>query len=616
MTDPELDDRLAELLQSHHVLESAALARARSFQEIKHCTLAGALMSLQLVSGDLLSSLLEELTGARAVDPTLMTVHPEFIERVKSLIPPEVIHALVAFPAQMEVNRLHVCVINPTDARSLRALEAISGCRITPVVSHEAVLTKAIEQHFGRWLPSPPRYGQVDAQAVVDRAYRELLETPFETFVQPAIAVINRQRDAMARDAAAVENVARDPAVVRLVQQILCRAIEAGGSDVHVEPIGDQLRVRVRVDGAMRLMHVLPASAAVPVTARLKIMAELPMASATTPLDGRIGYDLVLGRGIDLRFSLVPAITGEKIVLRVLDRTRERRQLGDLGVDAHTQARLEQAADLPNGLILVTGPTGSGKSSTLYALLERLNREDASLVTAEDPVESQMPGVTQVQCAADGLTYATALKSFLRQDPDVMMVGEIRDPETADIALKAALTGHLVLSTLHTNDASGAVLRLVNMNIEPFVIASSLRLVVAQRLIRRLCANCKIPMALDELPSPLTTAIASLERHAGAIRLFRPAGCPTCSGAGYRGRTGIFETLGVTPAIEDLILGRPSVAALRAAARAEGMRTLRDAALLKFMAGDTSLAEVLEHTIADEPLASVTVPEMRAVAAM
>jgi type IV pilus assembly protein PilB len=606
MTHAELDDRLGELLLAYNVIPAGHLERARKYQATKGSTLPGALCDLHVVPQDTLRSLLEELTGVRAVDPSLMTVYPDFVEKINALIPPEVVHALLVFPVQMEINRLHVCMLNPTDGWTVRALEALSGCRVMPMVTHEAAVVEALEEHYGKHLPGAPKFGAVDGKAVVDATYRRLLDAPFANYVQPAISLINRNRDAIARDrdGKAIEGLVRDPAIIRLVQQVLCRAIETGASDIHIEPTGDQLRIRTRVDGSMRVIDTLPAAAAVPILARLKAMAELPIGPAATPLDARIGYDLVLGRGVDLRFSLVPAITGEKVVLRVLDRSRERRQLSDLGVDAHTLGLIEQAADLPNGLLLVTGPTGSGKSSTLYALLDRLNSEDTCLLTAEDPVESRIAGVTQVQCDEDkGLSYAAVLRSFLRQDPDVMMVGEIRDLETADIALKAALTGHLVLSTLHTNDSPGAVLRLVNMNLEPFIIASSLRLIVAQRLIRRLCQACKKPMAsLDGASPGIKQMIASSDvvRASGDARFYEPVGCPTCGGSGYRGRTGIFEVLRVTPAIEELILARASASDVRMRARAEGMRTLRDAGLMKALAGETSLAEVLEHTIGDE----------------
>jgi type IV pilus assembly protein PilB len=614
MTSAELDDRLAELLLGYSVVPKSHLERARAYQAAKKSTLAGALCDLHVLTSDTLRPLLEELTGVRAVDPSLMTVYPDFVERTNALIPPDVIHALLVFPVQMELNRLHVCLLNPTDGWTVRALEAISGCRVVPAVSHETAIIDALNTHYSKYFTTPPRYGSEDAHAIVEAAYQRLLAAPFDTYLQPAVSLINRNRDAVLRDPKAIENLVRDPAIIRLVQQVLCRAIESNASDVHIEPTGDQLRVRTRVDGSMRVVQTLPATASIPMLARIKAMAELPLTPAVTPLDARIGYDLVLGRGIDLRFSLVPAITGEKVVLRVLDRSRQRRQLTDLGVDAHTLELFEQAAELPNGLLLVTGPTGSGKSSTLYALLDRLNQDDVCLLTAEDPVESRIPGVTQVQCdESKGVTYAIALRSFLRQDPDVMMVGEIRDTETADIALKAALTGHLVLSTLHTNDAPGAVLRLLNMDLEPFVIASSLRLIVAQRLVRRLCMTCRRPMARDaSLPVVLRSMVDQIDRLRPGAVIYEAVGCAACGSTGYRGRTGIFEVLRVTPAIEELILARATASEVRGKARAEGMRTLRDTGLLKVLGGETSLTEVLEHTIGDD---QTSAPEVREPAA-
>jgi type IV pilus assembly protein PilB len=502
----------------------------------------------------------------------------------------------------MELNAIHVCMVNPTDGWTARTLESLSGCRIIPAVIHENALVAAIEKHYGKYIQTPPRYLPDARGACAEGVYRGLLQQSFDDFVQPVVSLINRHRDALQRDPGTLEAMIRDPFVIRLVQQILCRAIEAGASDVHLEPTGDVLRVRARIDGAMRMRHTLPPAVAGPIIARVKAMADLPIQPSQVPLDARIGYDLVWGRGIDLRVSAVPSITGEKVVMRVLDRMRRRWQLTDLGVDDHTRSRIERSVDLPNGLVLVTGPTGSGKTSTLYALLDRLNEDDTCILTAEDPVESRIAGITQVQCnEAVGLSYAAVLRSFLRQDPDVLMVGEVRDAETADIALKAALTGHLVLSTLHTNDAPGAVLRLVNMDLEPFIIASALRLVIAQRLIRRLCAECKGRVAPD---SPKFQVIAhGLPPDARELLMsgvvYEPVGCERCENSGYRGRTGIFETLHVTEAIEELIIRRASAAAIRMQARAEGMRTLRLAGLHKALAGETSMSEVLEQTIAD-----------------
>lgn len=598
MTDDELDQRLAELLVSSKALDQARVESARIFQASRGSTLAGAVHALNLVPDRALRGLLEEIAGIKTVDPSLMTVYPDFIERVNTLVPPAVWAAMLAFPAQMEVNRIHVCLVNPTDTRYRRALESISGCEIVPLLAVEPAVREALQKHYTPWLRGVDlRYHGESSLAVAEQAYRDIVATAFGTFLDPAVSFANRTRDSLGSSGEGLELLAREPVIIRLVQQILVRAVEAGASDIHVEPAEARLRVRTRVDGALRLEHDLPVSVVTPVITRLKAMADVPLDEAEVPIDARIGYDLVWGRPIDLRFSLVPSVSGEKVVMRVLDRARERRDLGDLGVDDETRIQLEEASDLPNGLLLVTGPTGSGKSSTLYALLDRLNTEDGCILTAEDPVESRILGVTQVQCDADRLTYALALRSFLRQDPDVIMVGEVRDAETADIALKAALTGHMVLSSLHTNDASGAVLRLLNMGLESFVVASALRLVVAQRLVRRLCRACKVPVEIDTATHPLTAGFAHL-RTRGNVTVFDAQGCNACTGTGYRGRTGIFEVLRVTPALEDLIMRRASVSDVRRQAHEQGMRTLREAALLKVLEGETSMAEVIEHTVA------------------
>lgn len=603
MTDAELDDRLAELSVRQGQLSVATIERARSFQRSRQSTLAGAIATLQLIAPDVLRGMLEEITGSRGVDPSLMTVYPDFVARVSQLLPATLVARLLVFPVQMEANALHVCMLNPTDGWTVRALEAVSGCRIFPMVANEVSVMAALTQHYAAFLPDTTfHYDPSGGEASAEEVYRQLLAAPFAEYAEPAISLVNRHRDLLMRGDTVLLDLIRDPVIIRVVQQLLCRAIETGASDLHVEPAEHELRVRARIDGSLRVLERFPPSMALPVTARMKAMAEVPIGGAAEPIDSHIGYNLVWGRAVDLRFSLVPAVTGEKIVLRVLERTRARRDLKDLGVDDYTYQSLVEACDLPNGLILVTGPTGSGKSSTLYSLLDRLNSEDLSVLTAEDPVESRMDGVTQVQCQpGTAMTFANVLRSFLRQDPDVMMVGEVRDAETADIALKAALTGHLVLSTLHTNDAPGAVLRLLNMDLEPFIVASSLRLILAQRLVRRLCPECK---AVDDEAADRIATLAAKDDVAlpagEAPRLYKAVGCARCSNSGYRGRTGIHEVLKVTPAIENLILARADAPAIRDAARRDGMKTLRQAAWRKALSGETSLAEVFDHTIAHD----------------
>ncbi|MCX6551556.1 MAG: ATPase, T2SS/T4P/T4SS family [Acidobacteria bacterium] len=599
MNDAELDSRLAELLVGYGTISPVLLDRAREIQRTRETTLGRALLEVRVITPETLSRLLEEITGARAVDPSLMTIYPDFVDRMNTLIPADVAEGLLIFPIQTEINTVHVCVLNPTDATTLAAIEALSGCHVAPKVAHELALTTAIETHYRSRLGHPPRRATEEGRkALIDACYTGRLEEPFQQLIDPAIALINRQRDAVMRGGKALEDLIREPAVIRLVHQMICRAVQANASDIHVEPQAGKLRVRARLDGALRTLWTLPESASLPVVSRLKAMADLPIEPATTPLDGRISYDLIWGRQVDFRFSLVPSATGERVVLRALERSRARRSLDQLGFQPTVYTRVKEAAELPNGILLVTGPTGSGKTTTLYALLDTLNSEDVCVLTAEDPVESRIDGTGQVPCdEARGVSFASALRSFLRQDPDVIMVGEIRDVETADIALKAALTGHLVLSTLHTNDAPGAIIRLINMNLEPFVVASALRLILAQRLIRRLCPDCKTP---DDRPAAALEALGPGGPALAGATIFKPAGCTKCLQTGYRGRIAIHEALKMTPAIEELVLTRGSASAVRQAARESGMRTLRESALLLVGDGITSIDEAVENTVAED----------------
>ena len=598
MNDAELDNRLAELLVGYGTVTQALVDRARDVQRTRGTTLGRALLEIRVITPDMLSRLLEEITGARAVDPSLMTIYPDFVERMLMLVPAEVTESLLIFPIQTEINTLHVGVLNPTDTMTISALEALSGCHVAPKVSHELALIAALDQHYKASIGHAPRRGDEEARkAVVDRIYAARLEEPFERLRDPAISLINRQRDALTR-VDALQNLIREPAVIRLVHQMICRGVQLNASDIHVEPLADRLRIRARVDGSLRTLWTLPATASLPVVARLKAMADLPIEPSTTPLDSRISYDLIWGRQVDFRFSVVPSATGERVVLRALERSRQRRGLDQLGFQPDVLERVQSSADLPNGILLVTGPTGSGKTTTLYALLDSLNNEDVCVLTAEDPVESRIDGTGQVPCdESRGVTFASALRSFLRQDPDVIMVGEIRDVETADIALKAALTGHLVLSTLHTNDAPGAIIRLINMNLEPFVVASALRLILAQRLIRRLCKDCRVP---DDRPRSSLEALGTGHEVLLDKTVYKAGGCSNCLQTGYRGRIAIHEALKVNRPIEEMILSRAPASAVRQAARDSGMRTLRENALMLVSQGITSIDEAVEHTIAED----------------
>jgi type IV pilus assembly protein PilB len=384
--------------------------------------------------------------------------------------------------------------------------------------------------------------------------------------------------------------------VIKLVNLMLVQAIKERASDIHIEPFEKQLRLRYRVDGALYDMPSPPKSFQSAIASRIKIMSRLDIAERRLPQDGRFRIKLA-GRDVDLRVSVLPTVHGEKIVMRVLDKSNLSMNLDSLGLDPDDLAKFRQAIDEPHGMMLMTGPTGSGKTSTLYAVLTQLNTADANIVTVEDPVEYQLMGVNQVQVKPDiGLTFAGGLRSILRQDPDIVMVGEIRDSETADIAVKAALTGHLVLSTLHTNDAPGAVARLVDMGIEPFLISSSLLMVCAQRLLRKTCPHCKEPLAV---PADVAKRLGLSQDDIQSTTYYRGRGCSRCKETGYLGRTAILEILSISDDMREQILRDTSAKVIRDQALKEGMKTLRMAGMARAKAGLTSLDEVLRVTGAE-----------------
>ncbi len=385
-----------------------------------------------------------------------------------------------------------------------------------------------------------------------------------------------------------LQEAATETPIVKLVNTLLSQAVSQGASDVHFEAEPREMRVRVRVDGVLDEIARIPARMVPGVVSRIKIMCELDISERRLPQDGRVGLT-VDGNPIDIRVVTLPTVHGESVVMRILDRSNVLIEIARLGLDDFSRGRLEAATRLAHGSVLVTGPTGSGKSTTLYAVLNSLNTPDKNIITIEDPVEYQLEGVTQIAVnARSGLTFATGLRSMMRADPDIIMVGEIRDRETAQISIEAALTGHLLLSTLHTNSAPASITRLVEMGIESFLVASSVRCVVAQRLARLLCTGCKRPVTLD----------ASVLAQAGFpvdldIEAYEAAGCPRCGGSGYRGRIGVYEIMPVSDAIRDLTLQRASADQISATARAEGMRTLREDALDKVRQGVTAIDEVL-----------------------
>ncbi len=473
----------------------------------------------------------------------------------------------LVIPLSRENGTLVVAFVNPTDLTTLEQIQFLTGLVIRPVVAPLTLVEDALGEMFGkrdfvREIASEAGVSPPQAPVHVEDTVEELvdLDRPIPK--------------------------GRDSHVIRLVNHILISAVHNNASDIHLEPFEDSIRVRMRIDGKLHEISPPPRSMYIPMISRLKVLSKMDIAERRVPQDGAIALTLGQNR-VDLRASTVPAVYGEKMVLRILSKGAIPLDLTQLGFSQKQAENFQAAAKSPHGLLLVTGPTGSGKSTTLYATLNLLNNPDVNVMTVEDPVEYKFEGLNQVHVRSQvGLTFASALRAFLRQDPDIIMVGEVRDQETAQICLRAALTGHMVLSTLHTNDALASVDRLVDMGVEPFLLASSLRLVEAQRLVRRLCERCKEPYQLD----PETAAKWHLNP---AKEYFRPKGCEACRGSGYKGRVGLFEVVRVTQRLQDMIAEGAGLAALRKEARRQKMMLLADAGVEKVKQGVTSLEEVL-----------------------
>lgn len=554
-----------------------------------------ALYSCTNLQAEELRASLEEISGTRAVDPSLMAVDPEFMDNVLHLVPLQVFLREAAFPVRHDGNTLTVAVFNPLDRRRLDRLESVSGLAVAGVVCHKEGIVAALEKHCSDRFPAlPDGWKSASIEKLYEHIFAERTAYGIEDLQEQLLLCANVNHDALRQGGKVMEAFLRRHELVRYLHELIIRLVGAGCSDIHIEPQEAGLRIRSRIDGVLREVARLPSILAQPLLYRILVMSGHLPGPCREPVDGHIGYDLVPGQAVEFRVSILPSIFGEKVVMRALRRSAKKVPITDIGFDPDDMQYVHGVIHAPNGMVLVTGPTGSGKTSTLYAILDEINEIGVNIVTAEDPVERVVPGTTQVNCSPEtGVSFAAALKSFLRQDPDIVMVGEVRDAETCDIALKAALTGHLVLSTLHTNDAPSAVLRLLNMGMEPFTVAASLRMIIAQRLVRRFCRKCIAeqppdPQARDELSS---AGIAVPD----VIRTGK--GCESCGGTGYAGRRGIFEVLRVNDAVRDAISRRAPLSEIRELAVAAGMRSLRYRGLQLVAAGGTSLQEIHRHTI-------------------
>jgi type IV pilus assembly protein PilB len=482
-------------------------------------------------------------------------IEPEVVK----LIPEEFARKYKLMPVFVIENTLTIAMNDPTNVYIIDEIQRLTKLNVEPVLAEDLEIRKVQDQYYG---PTGS--------------------------LQEIVSSIDKDKLADA------EKLGEEAPVIKIVNYLIIQAVQTKASDIHVEPEEKALSIRYRIDGMLHRQQSLPRDLAPAVTSRFKIMAGLDIAEKRLPQDGRIMMK-VGNKDIDFRVSTCPTVHGENIVLRILDKTGLVLGLESLGFPAKTLVTFKEIIEAPYGIILVTGPTGSGKTTTLYSSLQLLNKEDVNIMTVEDPVEYQFPGMRQVHVnPVAGLTFASALRSFLRQDPDIIMVGEIRDLETAEIAVQAALTGHLVFSTLHTNDSPTAFTRLMNMGVEPFLISSSLLGVLAQRLLRKVCEKCKEAYT----PSDQLLKDMGLENKVGQnIKFTRGKGCKVCSQSGYKGRTGIYELLKVTPDIQEAVLKKASADDIRAIAVGQGLRTLRDAALEKLLLGQTSPEEVIRVTL-------------------
>ncbi len=566
-----LSTKIGSLLLNENLITQEQLEQAIAVQKKEGGRLGSLLIKLGFVDEAKIAEFLGKQYNVPFVD--LNSVHID--QKTLNLIPKDLSRKFLVIPFDREGQNLKVAIADPSNVYAIEELRFVTGFNIKPYVAVESSIVEYLSKI------GDEKAALAELEADFDDFELENLE--FEE-AEDEISLEELQRDI------------NDTPIVKLVNHILNEAVKKGASDIHIEPYEKEFRIRYRIDGVMHEFLRPPRVAKDAVTSRLKILADLDIAEKRLPQDGRIKIRLQ-GKAIDMRVSTLPVLYGEKVVMRILDKSNLQLDLTKLGFEQSSLDRFIEAIESPYGMVLVTGPTGSGKSTTLYSALSRLNKEDVNIMTAEDPVEYNIFGINQVQMKDDiGLNFAAALRSFLRQDPDIVMVGEIRDYETAEIAIKAALTGHLVLSTLHTNDAPSTINRLLNMGIEPFLVASSTNLILAQRLARKLCANCKEEI---NLPNEALLSVGFKKNELGKFKPMKGKGCDSCSGTGYKGRLALYEVMPVTENIKDMILRGANSTELKQMAIKEGMLSLRRSGLEKVKKGLISIEEVVRVTFAD-----------------
>ncbi len=563
--------KLGELLIEENLITEEQLDKALTEQELHGSRLGSNLVKLGYISEKQLISALAKQQDIEGVDLNNVDID----EKILKLIPSNIATKYELIPLSRREKVLTVAMVNPNDIFAIEDIKFSTGFEVQPVIANELAVRNALENYY-------------EGHDLLQTVEKEI-EAGIEDEVEVVRAGEEEKEEEISDLAAEIES----GPVIKLVNSMITKGVDATASDIHIEPYDKELRTRFRIDGILREVMTPPKKMHKAIVSRIKIMAKMKIAEKRLPQDGRIRVK-IRGKPIDLRVASLPTIYGEKIALRILDRSAISFNLEGLGF---TEDQLEEfilAVKMPFGIILVTGPTGSGKTTTLYAALERINNLEVNITTAEDPVEYSLIGVNQVQMReAVGLTFASALKSYLRQDPNIIMVGEIRDKETADISIRASLTGHLVLSTVHTNTAAATITRLVNMGVEPFLMSSTLNLVVSQRLLRKICMNCM--EEVEVTPEYLKRVGLNPDDYQDII-FYKGEGCHICNNTGYKGRIGIYEIMTMSTKLRELILEKVSTDRIEELAVKEGMKTLRDAGIEKLKRGITTIEEVLRET--------------------
>jgi len=568
-----LKDRLTELLINNKLITQDKINQALKVQQAKGGKLSDIIVDLKFIKENDLISILSQGLGLPLIDLRRFKIDSEILK----IIPLDIARRYLIIPISKMGDTITLAMADPLNIFAIDHVESLTGYKIHPIISSSAEILQTIESSY----PDATK-------GVIDDLVKEISVSSIE--------VIKEEKEALPTDQE-LDRISREVPVIKITNMILEGAIKQKASDILIEPWDKKLRVRFRIDGILQEEKAPPKNMHTSIVSRIKVMSNLNIAEHRLPQDGRFKVK-ILDRQIDFRVSVLPSSFGEKVAIRILDKSQATLDIEKLGFSPETVSKLKNVAKFPHGMMLVCGPTGSGKTTTLYSILKLVDRPDKNIVTVEDPVEYQLEGINQVTTRPEiGLTFAAALRSILRQDPNVIMIGEIRDYDTVDIAIKSALTGHLALSTLHTTTSSGAIVRLVNMGIEPYLINSSLICVVAQRLVRKICFYCKEKYVLEE------EIINSLKLNADIIKensFFRGKGCSQCFNTGYSGRMGIAEILLLSVGVRELILNHAQEHIIKQQARKEGMRTLREEGIEAVLKGTTTLEEVLRVTAPDE----------------